>query len=302
MKIKSQTAVIAAALVLLAAGLGYVVLSGDGYEEGSISHLGTNVEGAKIGLAVPDYTWDKGIKSIGDLKGSGLFGEEIVGIDAGAGVVMAAESALGVYGLDGWSVKTSSSPAMISALASAVDAGEDIVVTMWNPHWAVGKYGLKYLEDPEEVFGGEEQISTIGNTAWIEVNPEAVAIAERFEWTMADIGSVMAEIEEGKTPAQAAQTWIDDNQATVAAWIDDVEGSGKIKIGLVNWECAVASSNVMKLVFEQAGFQVELVEADAGVMYTGLAGGDVHLSFTAWVPLTHASYYEKYVEDFEDYI
>lgn len=111
---------------------------------------------------------------------------------------------------------------------------------------------------------------------------------------MGNIGSVMLAISEGTLPEVAAQNWVTGNQTIVDGWIDGVTGTGNIRIGTVNWECAVSSSNVMKLVLEQAGFTVEIVETDAGIMYAGLNTGNTHVSFTAWVPFTHLSYYETY--------
>ncbi|MDT8358073.1 MAG: glycine betaine ABC transporter substrate-binding protein [Methanomicrobiaceae archaeon] len=72
------------------------------------------------------------------------------------------------------------------------------------------------------------------------------------------------------------------------------ETEGKISIGLVSWDCAIASSNVMKTVFEKAGYEVELVSVDAGVLYQGLANGDVDFTTTGWLPHTHESYWETY--------
>ncbi|MFZ3580530.1 glycine betaine ABC transporter substrate-binding protein, partial [Virgibacillus sp. DJP39] len=58
----------------------------------------------------------------------------ITGIEPGAGVVKAAETAVADYeSLAGWTVQTSSSGAMATALGEAVEAEEPIVVTGWTP-------------------------------------------------------------------------------------------------------------------------------------------------------------------------
>ncbi|KQM10009.1 hypothetical protein AOA81_05025 [Methanomassiliicoccales archaeon RumEn M2] len=80
-------------------------------------------------------------------------------------------------------------------------------------------------------------------------------------------------------------------------WIGDAthqENRGEIEIGLVNWACAVGSSNVLKHLLEDLGYTVKLTPVTAGAMYTGLANGDIDLITTAWVPLTHKQYMEKY--------
>ena len=72
------------------------------------------------------------------------------------------------------------------------------------------------------------------------------------------------------------------------------ETKGTISIGYVTWDCAIASSNVMKQVFEEAGYDVELVAVDAGPLYQALADGDVDFTTTAWLPHTHEHYWEEY--------
>src|SRR5699024_2622844 len=39
--------------------------------------------------------------------------------------------------------------------------------------------------------------------------------------------------------------------------------------------------------------------ADAGIVYTGLAGGDYDVNFDMWLPITHADYLKKYEDDLE---
>ncbi|MDN6626571.1 MAG: glycine/betaine ABC transporter substrate-binding protein, partial [Pisciglobus halotolerans] len=78
-----------------------------------LDNLGENLEGAKIGMAVPAYM--DGVDSIEDLTDEA--DKKITGIEPGAGVVNATEEAVDHYdNLDGWEVQTSSSGAMTTAL------------------------------------------------------------------------------------------------------------------------------------------------------------------------------------------
>ena len=79
------------------------------------------------------------------------------------------------------------------------------------------------------------------------------------------------------------------------------EPKKEISIGYVTWDCAIASTNVMKLVFEEAGYDVELIAVDAGPLFQALAGGDVDFTTTGWLPHTHESYWEQYGEQI-DYV
>ncbi|HQD25989.1 glycine betaine ABC transporter substrate-binding protein [Methanoculleus thermophilus] len=72
------------------------------------------------------------------------------------------------------------------------------------------------------------------------------------------------------------------------------EPKKEIRIGYVTWDCAIASSNVMKLVFEEAGYDVELIAVDAGPLFQALASGSVDFTTTGWLPHTHEHYWEQY--------
>ncbi len=72
------------------------------------------------------------------------------------------------------------------------------------------------------------------------------------------------------------------------------EPAKEISIGYVTWDCAIASTNVMKQVFEKAGYDVTLVAVDAGPLFQALAEGDVDITTTGWLPYTHESYWNTY--------
>lgn len=198
---------------------------GDLYEEykDDLVDLGKNLEGAKIGLVVPSYM---NIDSIADLKDSeyaDAMNQKITGIEEGSGVVKASQEAVDVYGLDGWEVQTSSSGAMATVLGEAIEDEKPIVVTGWTPHWKFAKYDLKYLEDPEGVFGEEEYIATMVRKGLEEDMPEAYQILDQFNWTASDMESVMLEIQNGTSPEDAAKAWIENNQEKVQEWLEGVE-------------------------------------------------------------------------------
>ncbi|MBR1368626.1 glycine/betaine ABC transporter [Methanocalculus chunghsingensis] len=79
------------------------------------------------------------------------------------------------------------------------------------------------------------------------------------------------------------------------------EPAKEITIGLVTWDCAIASSHVLGEVLEEAGYDVTIMGVDAGPLYAGLARGDIDVTTTAWLPFTHATYWEEYGDDL-DYV
>ncbi|GAE93307.1 glycine betaine ABC transport system [Gracilibacillus boraciitolerans JCM 21714] len=185
-----------------------------------LEQLGPNLEGAKIGFVVPSYM---DANSIEDLKDQA--DQKITGIEPGAGVVDAAETAVEKYeNLADWNVQTSSSGAMTTALGEAIDNEEPIIVTGWSPHWMFSQYDLKYLEDPKGVFGAEENIETMVRQGLEEDLPNAYKVLDQFNWTQEDINSVMVDIVVNEEdPEAAAQAWIEENQDKVDEWTEGVE-------------------------------------------------------------------------------
>ena len=266
-----------------------------------IDDVGINLEGCAIGLVVPTYLND--VNSIYDLANhSSEFQNRIVGIDPGAGMMTNTADAINEYELEGYELLASSSAGMLAELTAAYEGEEYIVVTLWSPHWAFAEWDLKYLTDPLGVFGEEEYVHSLAREGFQQDNPEAYDILERFNWTQADIHSVMADIAGGMDEQEAAQKWIDANRDKIDGWIgegDDVQYD-TIRFGYVLWEGEIAATNVMTLVLEEAGFDVEMINTDAGIMYQSLSTGDLDISVSAWLPATQANYWSIYSEDIED--
>lgn len=227
---------------------------------------------------------------------------KITGIDPGAGIMEATEKAIEEYDLKEWDLVSGSSAAMTAALKKAYDKETPIVITGWTPHWKFAEYDLKYLEDPKGVYGGEEQIRSIGRLGLAEDLPEAHQILSQFNWTEADMGEVMIAIQEGEKEVVAAQNWIDANADKVADWtagVDKVDGD-KIKLAYVAWDSEIASHNVIKLVLEEMGYDVTLTQVEAGPLWTAVADGSADASLAAWLPLTHKTYADKFEGKFEE--
>ncbi|WP_407631975.1 ABC transporter permease/substrate binding protein [Leuconostoc falkenbergense] len=179
-----------------------------------VTLLGPNLKGVKTGLVVPDYM---SANSISDLTTQA--NKTITGIEPGAGEMATAEKTLKAYpNLSGWNLSSSSSGAMVSALAKAYKNKQDIVVTGWSPHWMFGKYHLKYLADPKNTFGSSETINTVVSKKLKSSDPKAYQVLDKFHWTKDDMESVMLEIQNGKSPKQAAADWIKKHKKLVNSW------------------------------------------------------------------------------------
>ncbi len=183
----------------------------------SIDLVGTNLEGVKIGLVVPSYVT---IDSIDELNSvADKFDNEITGVEPGAGMMGLTEKAIKDYSLD-YTLLSSSCYGMEAELTDAYAKEEWIVIIGWTPHWMFVRFDLKFLEDPWGLYGGDEHLESLARLGFKEDDPEAYAILERFHWTIDDMESVLFAVEDGATPEDAAQAWVDANPETVNYWIN----------------------------------------------------------------------------------
>ncbi|MEK6422594.1 MAG: glycine betaine ABC transporter substrate-binding protein [Burkholderia gladioli] len=69
-----------------------------------------------------------------------------------------------------------------------------------------------------------------------------------------------------------------------------------IKIGYVEgWDDSVGTSNVAAQIIEKKlGYPVQLVPVAAGVMWQGVARGDLDATLSAWLPVTHGAYWDQF--------
>ncbi len=229
------------------------------------------------------------------------FKGRIIGIEPGAGVMSATEEAMDVYGLDKYTLVEGSSATMAAALGDAIKNNEWIVVTGWTPHWKFARWDLKYLDDPEGVFGGAEQICTLARVGLKEDMPEVYEFMDNFNWPLDKMQEVMVwNAEEDADFYQNALRFIDENEELVNSWLPEKEdpNKGKVRVIYVEWDSEIASSHVVQAVLqEKLGYDVELIAVDAGPMYQGLASGDADVTVASWLPLTHGHYLERFKDN-----
>jgi len=200
-----------------------------------IVDLGPNLEGTQIGLVVPDITVGRQtaatgqrnapyitVQSIPELKQyASNFKGKIIGIDPEAGIMKKAREAMQVYGLTNFRLIQGSEISMAAELSDAIRKQKWIVVTGWIPHWKFARWKLKFLDDPENVFGGKEKIHTMVRQGLKEDMPEVYGFLDRFNWTPEDLGQLMIWIQEddGIFPYDKALRYMRYHSEQIQSWL-----------------------------------------------------------------------------------
>ncbi len=74
-----------------------------------------------------------------------------------------------------------------------------------------------------------------------------------------------------------------------------------VKIAYPNWAEGIAMTHLAQAILEEEmGYDVELTQADPGVIYGALASGDQDAFMDAWLPHTHEPYWDKLGDQLDD--
>lgn len=230
---------------------------------------------------------------------------DIVGIEGGAGIMAAANNALEDYDLE-MDLLTSSEVAMVTTLESAIENEEWVVVTGWVPHFKFSQFDLKFLDDPEGTFGAAENIVPVGRTGLTDEHPDVVELLNNVYFTDEDFGNLIGAFnaaDDDDTNYDAAYAWYQEFDVW-EDWIPTgADGEGEeIRIGYVAWEDGITQAHALQVLLEEEmGYEVELVQADAGPVFQDLANGNIDIMPHSWLPHTHSNYADQFSDDWEEY-
>ncbi|PAZ12740.1 glycine/betaine ABC transporter permease [Streptomyces sp. SA15] len=273
--------------------------------------LGSWYGPTSLELTVPSYV--KGIDSLADLKGQGKkFGGKIIGIEASAGMMGTLNSkVLKAYGLQGeYKVVSSSTSSMLAELDRSIKKREPVVVTLWSPHWAYGKYDLKKLKDPEGAWGKGEQIHTVAHKGFSQKDPVVAQWLKDFKLTEQQLTSLENDIRAAGEGAEqdGVRTWLKKNPGLVdqlAPVAGGTKAQGKdagktVDMGYFPWDEAIAATYLWQNILEDRGYKPNVEQLDPGPLYTSLAQGQMDVQLDGWLPTTHKQYVDRYKGQLED--
>src|ERR1700722_985172 len=199
-------------------------------EDKSVVVVGANLpEGAKYTMAVPQYTYDKGLKDFADiakfkdsLKGK-IFGIE-PGNDGNRLVLDIIKG--GKFGLNDFQLVESSEQGMLSEVQRATSHKEDVVFLGWAPHPMNVNFKIQYLTGGDDSFGpnfGGAVVETNERAGWAEQCPNAAKLISNLIYTVDIENLVMNKIlTDGDEGPKAAQEWLKTNPPQLTAWLDGV--------------------------------------------------------------------------------
>ena len=172
------------------------------------------------GVAVPKYV---PIDSMDQLNANAdKFGDKIVGIEPGSGLMRDTANAVKGYDLKLQLVEGSTA-AMTAALKSAVDRKEWIAVTIWEPSWMMQKYDVKFLKDPKGIFPPPQSYYWIGKKGFSADYPHAREVIASVYVPLADTTAINSAVNDGKTKDEAIKDWTTSHADLLKRW-ENIKG------------------------------------------------------------------------------
>ncbi|MFB9175867.1 choline ABC transporter substrate-binding protein [Roseibium salinum] len=198
-------------------------------EDGSVETVRANLEGAKYTLAVPQYTYDKGLKSFQDIaKFKDELDGKIYGIEPGndGNRLIIEMIDQNTFGLEGFDVVESSEQGMLAQVSRAARRENDIVFLGWEPHPMNANIDMAYLEGGDEVFGpnyGGATVYTNVRAGYTEECPNVGKLLENLEFSLAMENEIMGAIlDDGQDPNKAAAAWLKAHPEAFESWLEGV--------------------------------------------------------------------------------
>lgn len=196
-------------------------------EKGIVHNVRVNLEDVTYRTAVPEYVYEAGVKSLADLNEyADKFNKEIYGIEPGNDGNIIIQNAIdnNTYNLGDWSIRESSTAGMLSSVQRAYNNKEWIAFNGWKPHYMNVLFDLKYLEDPEGIWGEDDKVFTVARNGYQDENPNIYKFLEQFAVPAPVQNQWIDEYQnKDRDPEAVAEEWIANNLDIVNQWVFGVE-------------------------------------------------------------------------------
>lgn len=200
---------------LLASQINYVTQDHWEKNKSRLEKISPVSHGLYQAFAVPKYV---SINTIEELNANAdKFGNKIIGIEPGSGLMREAAAAVKAYGLKPKLVEGSTA-AMSAAVKSATDRKEWVVATVWEPSEFMKKYDLKFLKDSKAVFAPAQSYYWIANKGFSAKYPQARELIAGVYLPLDDNNEINLAVSQGKKLDEVMKGWFADNADLMKRW------------------------------------------------------------------------------------
>ncbi|MGQ7960062.1 choline ABC transporter substrate-binding protein [Pseudomonas sp. SP16.1] len=198
-------------------------------DKGSVERVRTNLQGAKYTLAVPEYTFNAGLRDFSDIgRFRQQLEERIYGIEPGNDGNLLIQGLIdaGQFGLDGFKLVESSEAGMLVQVRRAVQAQKPLVFLAWEPHPMNTRFAIRYLSGGDASFGpnyGSAVVDTHTRKGYAKECGNVGRLLNNLEFSLAMENQIMAAILDDKQqPEAAAKAWLKANPQVLDGWLAGV--------------------------------------------------------------------------------
>ncbi len=198
--------------------------------DGSVDVIGANLpSGAFYTLAVPEYTYNKGLKDFADIaKFKDSLKGKFIGIEPGNDgnrhILDMIKDAK--YKLDGFELIESSEAGMLAEVTKATQNKEDVVFLGWAPHPMNTSFKMKYLTGGDELFGPNMGAAVVNSTVrkgYVAECPNVGKLVKQLKFEVGMENMIMDDILNKSTDAKvAAVAYVKSHPDLLKPWLEGV--------------------------------------------------------------------------------
>ena len=199
------------------------------FDDGRISNVTANLEGAKYTLAVPKYVMAGGVKTFADLDAHrDKFDGKIYGIEPGNDGNQIIQDMIDkdAFGLGDWEVVESSEQGMLSQVSRATKRDKWIVFLGWEPHPMNRAHDMAYLDGGDDYFGanfGGATVYTLAPSGYTEQCPNVGSLLNKLVFSLDVENQIMGYmLDDGMDPQAAAVQLMKDRPDLIEQWVSGV--------------------------------------------------------------------------------
>ena len=207
-------------------------------DRGAIKEVGSNGNVGLIGMFVPkwmadeypDITDSANLNKYADLFKNSESGDKGAWYEGPPGYTTIGEKLISANDLNYKIISTGSEAALIELFSAADKNKTPALGYFYEPQNFLAKVPLARVNfpandwtDAEKASGltdyPQTQLQKLASTKLMESGSPFATLLTNFNWTNEDQNMVALDIENGMTPEEAAQKWIDANKDKVDAWL-----------------------------------------------------------------------------------